>query len=320
MTLKIVADENIPLVHEVFSGLGDVAVYRGRDIDTGTVASADVLLVRSVTRVDSALVADSSLRFVGTCTIGEDHVDKACLREMGIGFSSAPGCNANSVAEYVVAALLVLSKRHGINLRQSSLGIVGVGHVGSLVARKATALGMTCKLHDPPLAERTGDPSYVGLPEIQACDILSFHVPLERGGPYPTFHMVDTAFLAALKTDAILINTARGSVVDNEALKAALETGNLGGAVLDVWEGEPHMDTELLARVDVGTPHIAGYSLDGKVNGTTRIYEAVCRYFDLPATCNVAALLPPPTERRLHLLEDPAKNADSGGIRTIPPL
>ena len=314
--MKIIVDENIPYGREAFETLGEVETMAGRAITRAALAAADILVVRSITTVDRELLEGTPVRFVGTCTIGEDHIDRAYLAEQGIGFSSAPGCNANSVGEYVIAALLDLAERHDLDLTLLRLGIVGVGNVGARVLAKATALGMSAVLNDPPLADETGDPRYRPIDEILDCDIITLHVPLEHSGPYPTFHMVDAEFLRWLKPTAILLNTARGPVVDNFALKTALDKGNLRAAVLDVWEGEPNVDMGLLDAVDIATPHIAGYSFDGKVNGTRRIYEAACGFLGVPSQWDALCVLPEPEvgEITVNPLE---ANALGGAVRAV---
>lgn len=297
--MRILADENIPYVSEAFSDLGDVITVSGRAITAGRVRDAEVLVVRSITKVDRGLLEGSSVRFVGTATIGEEHVDTAYLAEQGIGFASAPGSNANSVAEYVVAALLELAHRFHLNLTGMKLGIVGVGNIGSRVEQKATALGMSCVLNDPPLWRQTGDSKYRSIEEIFDCEIVTLHVPLTHSGPDATFHMVDGGFLGKLAREAILINTARGAVVDGAALKRALEQRFLKAAVVDVWENEPDIDVDLLKHVFIGTPHIAGYSFDGKVNGTKQIYEAACRFFGISPAWDPGPLLPKPVRKEI---------------------
>jgi len=310
--MKVVADENIPFVREGFREFGDVVAVPGRAIDAETVKAADVLLVRSITKVGERLLDGSSVRFVGTATIGEDHIDTQYLADRGIGFASAPGSNANSVAEYVVAALFALAERFDLALDKQELGIVGVGNVGARVLDKASALGMPCVPNDPPRArlERSGTvPSYLGLPArarlgpspffrpIEAvfdCDIVTLHVPLTYEGPDATYHLADASFYSKMKPGAILINTSRGPVVDSDALKYAIDANRLGACVLDVWEGEPNVDVALLERATIATPHIAGYSFDGKINGTRMVYEAACAFFGIEATWDPASLLPSP--------------------------
>jgi len=294
--LKIVADENIPYVREAFAGLGEVVTVHGRSMTAETVRDAELLLVRSVTSVNRGLLDGSSVRFVATATIGEDHLDKPYLRDRGIVYASAPGSNANSVAEYITSALLRLANHFEFDLAGRTLGIVGVGNVGSRVAAKAEALGMRCVLNDPPLKDATGDDKYRPLEEVYGCDFVTFHVPLTKDGPYPTHHMANDAFLHFLNRGAIVLNSARGAVVDNKALGKALDDGHVRAAVLDVWEGEPDIDTALLERVFLGSPHIAGYSFDGKVNGTRQIYEAPCGFLGAEPDWDPAPLLPQPEE------------------------
>lgn len=299
--MLIVADENIPFAQEAFGTLGEVRLLSGRRMDAAAVRDADALMVRSVTRVDQALLQGSRVRFVGTATIGTDHVDAIWLAQAGIGFSAAPGSNANSVGEYMVAALLVLAQRQGRPLAGRSIGIVGVGNVGRRVAEKCLALGMTVRLNDPPLQRRTNDPKYRPLEELLDCDFITLHVPLEREGQDPTWHLADERFLAKMRPESVLCNASRGAVADGAALLRALERGALAGAVLDVWEGEPAFDPALLERVSLATPHIAGYSYDGKVNGTEMIYRAACAHFGSKPTWDRAACVPKPLLPELSL-------------------
>ena len=292
--MKILVDENMPFGLEAFSTLGEVVTMPGRAMDAAAVADADVLAIRSITKVNAALLEGSRVRFVGTATIGEDHVDKAYLKAKGIGFSSAPGCNANSVGQYMVGALLELAETYAFRLEDTKLGIVGVGNVGSRVLKKASAMGMECVLNDPPLERETGDAKYRPLDDIFGCDIVTVHVPLTKEGPDPTFHLVDEAFLRRMKPGSILINTSRGAVADGAAVKHALVDGHLRACVLDVWEGEPNIALDLLEKVFICTPHIAGYSFDGKVNGTRQIYEAACAFWGVEPTWDPSPLLPAP--------------------------
>ena len=275
--MKIVADPNIPYVHEAFAPLGEITLVPGRQLTAAHVRAADLLLVRSVTPVNAALIAGSRVRFVATATIGFDHVDVPYLTTHGIGFATAAGSNANSVAEYIIAALLELAQRHNFRLRDKTLGVVGVGNVGTKVIRYARALGLRVLPNDPPRQRAENLPDFVTLEQICAtADIITCHVPLTKTGPDATVHLFDPGQLARRP---ILINSARGAVLDNSALL----TAQLAGLVLDVWEGEPHIQPGLLDRVDLGTPHIAGYSFDGKVNGAQMIYEAACRHLGVPA-------------------------------------
>ncbi len=290
--MKIVADENIPCVEQAFSTLGEVTLVAGRELQAGQVRDADILLVRSVTRVDAALLDGSRVRFVGSATIGFDHVDRDYLQSHGIGFSTAPGSNAVSAAEYVVSALLALSGRQQFDLAGKRVGIIGCGNVGSRVRQKLTALGVECLANDPPLQEQGGGQDFVGLEEVLEADIITLHVPLTRTGRHPTFHLVDADLMARFRPHAILVNTARGAAIDNRALERLLEGRPDLSVVLDVWEGEPAIDMALLEKVVLGTPHIAGYSLDGKMRGTGMIYQAVCEHFGLAQQWQAADHLP----------------------------
>jgi erythronate-4-phosphate dehydrogenase len=294
----LAVDEAIPYWREAFVGLGDIRSFSGRNLRPSDVRDADALVVRSVTRIDASLLDGSAIRFVGSATIGLDHIDEPYLQSRRIHYTNAAGSNANSVAEYITAALLVVAERKGWNLSGKSVGIIGVGNVGSRVERKVRALGMQVALCDPPLRESTGDAKYKFLEDVIDADILTLHVPLIKGGPYPTFHMIDDRLLGRLSRRQFLINSARGAVIDCPALRRALNAGSLDGAVLDVWEGEPQIDYALLDRVEIGSPHIAGYSLDGKVRGTEMIFEELCRFFDIQANWDTRSLYPAPAHLR----------------------
>ena len=285
--MKIIADENIPYAHEAFSTLGDVTLVQGRTITS--LEECDVLVVRSITKVNEKLLSGSAVRFVGTATIGVDHIDLECLRDNGIGFASAPGSNSNSVAEYVIAALLVYAGENDIELEGKSIAVIGVGNVGSKVVKKCEALGMTVLKNDPPLEDKTHDPSFLPLGDVLGADFVTLHVPLTTDGKYPTYHMVNRDFLH--EVNGVLINTSRGSVVDEKALSESLGT-TVKAAVMDVWENEPNVNHDLASRVS-GTPHIAGYSFDGKVNGTQMMYDAICGFFSIEPKWNASDLLPP---------------------------
>jgi erythronate-4-phosphate dehydrogenase len=292
--MKIIADQNIPFVKECFSSMGDVTLIGGREITAESVKDADILLVRSITKVNADLLEASAVKFVATATIGTDHIDLDYLTASGIGFASAPGSNANSVAEYIVAALLTLGKKNKFQLAGKSVGIVGVGNVGSKVEIKCRALGMDVVLNDPPLARQTEDNKYRPLKEVYDCDFVTLHTPLTDEGPDPTWHLADENFFDSMKQGAFFLNTSRGKVQDETALKQAMQSGKLGGVVLDVWETEPKVDPWLLQNVDLSTPHIAGYSYDGKVGGMIMIYEACCQHFGLHAVHTAKDFLPAP--------------------------
>jgi erythronate-4-phosphate dehydrogenase len=292
--MKIIADANIPFVQQCFSSIGEVEILPARKITPHSIRNADVLLVRSVTEVDAELLSASRVRFVGTATIGFEHVDVEYLRKNNIAFASAPGSNANSVAEYVIAALLSVGNKHKIELENKSIGIIGVGNCGSRVAQKCIALGMKVFLNDPPLRRKTNDPKYLPIEELFDCDFITFHTPLTFEGLDRTFHLADQRFFESLKPGCIFLNTSRGGVVETAALKNIIRSGKSKAVVLDVWENEPNIDTELLRMVDIATPHIAGYSLDGKIAGMIMIYNAACKHFGLEPEFNAASFLPVP--------------------------
>ncbi len=292
--MKIIADGNIPFVKECFSSIGDVEVVVGRELKPEQLKNADCLLVRSVTKVSAKLLAESSVKFVATATIGTEHIDEQYLASRGICFAAAPGSNANSVADYLTAALLYVGEKYKVKLEGKSIGIVGVGSVGSKVEKKCSALGMEVVCNDPPLARKTGNEKYRPLEEVYNCDFVTLHTPLALEGIDKTFHLADENFFKSLKDGCIFINTARGAVADTNAIKAAIGAGRLKAAVLDVWENEPNIDNELLRMVDISTPHIAGYSLDGKVAGMIMIYQAACKFFGIEAKNSIDDFLPAP--------------------------
>ena len=295
--MKIVCDSKIPFLRGVFEPWAQVLYLPGGDTTPAAVRDADALLTRTRTRCDAALLDGSSVKVIASATIGYDHIDTSWCGSHGILWRNAPGCNAGSVEQYVAAALCTLSRRHGFPLAGRTLGVVGVGHVGSRVVRMAAALGMKVLMCDPPRARKEGAEGFVGLDEIIArSDIVSLHVPLTRTGIDATWHLLDAARLGAMRPDQWLINTSRGPVVDGAALKAALQAGSLRGAVLDVWEDEPDPDPGLLALADIATPHIAGYSADGKAAGTAAAVRAVAEVLDLPLKDWAPAAIPAPAQ------------------------
>lgn len=293
MNPVIVADQNIPFVAEMYAGFAELHTADGHAITPQMVRDADILLVRSVTHVTRELLDGSRVRFVGTATIGHDHVDRAYLDGRGIAFVSAPGSNANSVSEYVTAALLEAADQLGWTLNGKTIGVIGVGNVGRRVVQKAEALGLKVLKNDPPVQRATGDASYVSLNEALAADIVTCHVPLTRTGQDATHHLINAERMLLMRPGTLLMNTSRGAVVDGTALKANIRSGRLS-AILDVWEGEPKIDAELLEEVLIGTPHIAGYSTEGKTNGSIMLYEAVCKHLGLSGTWTAEGKLPPP--------------------------
>ncbi|BBR53215.1 MULTISPECIES: 4-phosphoerythronate dehydrogenase PdxB [Pseudomonas] len=299
--MLIVADENIPLLDAFFAGFGEIRRYPGRSIDAACVKDADVLLVRSVTQVDRRLLEGSQVRFVGTCTIGTDHLDLDYFAQAGIHWSSAPGCNARGVVDYVLGSLLTLAELDGAKLIERVYGVVGAGQVGERLVRVLHGLGWKVLVCDPPRQAREGG-DFVSLDTLlQTCDAISLHTPLQRDGEYPTWHLLGADQLARLRPGTWLINASRGPVVDNQALRELLLDREDVHAVLDVWEGEPQVSLDLADLCTLATPHIAGYSLDGKQRGTAQIYQAFCRWRGEPEQVQLSELLPAPALAQIDL-------------------
>jgi len=278
--LKIVADNKIPFLEGALEGVARVVYLPGGSIGNRDLKDADALITRTRTLCNRELLEGTSVRFIASATIGYDHIDTVYCGKKGIGWTNAPGCNSSSVEQYVVSALLWLSVRRSMELKDQSLGIVGVGNVGSKVARAAEALGMKVLLNDPPRERAEGSDHFVSLEALQEqSDIISLHVPLNEGGVDNTYHLLDSTFLTSLNKDTILINTSRGAVVDEQAVLEGIVNGKLSDVILDVFENEPHVNKDLLEAITLATPHIAGYSLDGKANGTAMAVQAVSRCF-----------------------------------------
>lgn len=282
--LRIVADENMPAL-SLFDGIGQIITTPGRPLERALLKQADVLLVRSVTQVDGALLEGTPVRFVGSATIGTDHVALDELGQLGVCFAHAPGCNAMAVAEYVLQA--ILSWPPG-ELAGLTVGVIGMGNVGRRVSALVQALGMKVLAHDPWLEQAPAGATLVTLAQALAADVITLHVPLVDAGPHPTRHLLDGPRLAALGPQRLLINTSRGPVVDNTALLALLRSGTGPVTVLDVWETEPLVPPALLALAASGSPHVAGYSVEGKTRGTWMLYQALCQW------CGEAASRPMP--------------------------
>ncbi len=299
--MKIVADRNIPFVDSAFGPLGELVKLDSHAIDNLAVQHADAVIVRSETKVDKKLLAGSEVGFVGTATIGTDHVDTEFLRNQGIGFASAPGSNANAVAEYVFTALFTLARRNESVLNGKTLGVVGVGNIGSKIVKLGEKLGMNVLQNDPPLARITGDERFLPLDDLMQADFITLHIPFTVGGTDSTFHLFDEKILSAMKPGSVVINSSRGGVVETDALKSALSRGTIGACVLDVWENEPAIDIDILSLSAIATPHIAGYSIDGKVNATKMIYQAFCKRFNLPQTWDAGTAISQPENAVISL-------------------
>ncbi|MGB0733654.1 MAG: 4-phosphoerythronate dehydrogenase, partial [Pontibacterium sp.] len=302
--MKIIADENMPFVRELFSSMGHIQMRPGREICAADVADADILLVRSVTTVDESLLSKSQLKFVGTATIGTDHIDKDYLDSIGIPFSNAAGCNADAVVDYVLASIFSLAQESQFNPFDKVWGIVGVGNVGGRLADRLAAAGVKVLLNDPPRAEAdvTFQAQAVELDDLLAnADIICCHTPLVKGGDHPTRHLLSAKNLGLLKQGAVLVNAGRGDVIDNQALlDLTLKRADVC-LILDVWEGEPAPLEALAKKAFIATPHIAGYSLDGKARGTFMLYQACCQALGLSCEYDMAALLLEPNISEVEL-------------------
>ncbi|MBK8973008.1 MAG: 4-phosphoerythronate dehydrogenase [Hahellaceae bacterium] len=296
--MRIVADENIPVLLPFFDMLGEVTALPGREISREHLLNADLLLVRSITPVGADLLDGTSVRFVATATIGSDHVDRGYLQARQIGFANAPGCNAQSVVEYVLSALSILTEIKGFRLDEISVGIVGRGEIGGRLEKTLRAMGVVVKATDPP-REAAGEGDLDSLEQVLECDVVTVHVPYVAEGAFPTHQLVNRAFLDKMEGHQILINTSRGRVVDEEALKARLKRGDGFSAILDVWRNEPAIDAELASLCTFATPHIAGYSLDGRAAATEIVYQKVCQHFGLPVRVKAGQYLPEPPLKKL---------------------
>ena len=317
---RIVIDDKIPYIRGFAERLGECVYLPGASIGREDVCEADVLIVRTRTRCDRNLLEGSRVRFIATATIGYDHIDTAYLKEAGIAWTNCPGCNASSVAQYVESALLLLHRAGHIDFSRSTIGVVGVGHVGSLVCSRASALGLSVLRCDPP-RQRTEGGYFVSLARLQReADMISFHTPLTYNGEDATYHLASEAFFAGLSKPTVLINTSRGEVVNTPALLHAMDTGKVSQAVIDTWENEPHISPALLQRAFLATPHIAGYSADGKANATRMVLEAVAHFLghteaefqiEPPSLGLMPEEIPSdPAERKL-LLYDPRHDSEA---------
>ncbi len=283
--VKIVADSAIPWLDKLFAKHGEIVCYSGREINQAELMDADLLLIRSTLKITKPLLAGTTVKLVASATVGCDHVDQNALQELGIAFVHAPGCNANAVAEYVVAALAWHENQGKMSFAQGqTAAVIGCGQIGSTVKRKLEILGFDVVVNDPPLQQlnsaRTHSWKFVNLNQALESDVICLHTPLTISGAYPTYHLISQQELEQIHTNAILINAGRGEVIDNQALLRTLENNPDLNVVLDVWENEPTINNQLLNKINLGTPHIAGHSWRGKVMGTIMIYQQICNYFN----------------------------------------
>ncbi|BBN60340.1 4-phosphoerythronate dehydrogenase [Hydrogenovibrio marinus] len=289
---KLIIDDAVPFAENIFSHLGEVTLVPGREITSETVKDADALIVRSRTQVNQSLLKNSSVEFVGSTVVGLDHIDQDYLASKNIHFYSAQGCNANSVSEYVISALLHFAEEHGFELSEKSLGIIGVGNVGKLLEQKAIALGMTVFLNDPPRQEKEDLPHFVDLDKALSADIISFHTPLTKDGKYPSHHLLNQNNFHLIHPSTVVINAARGGIID-ESVWSKTETDI---NIIDCWENEPNIDANLYQKADIATPHIAGHALEAKIKGSSMVYEVLCQHWNQPIQSHWKAQVPHPTE------------------------
>jgi erythronate-4-phosphate dehydrogenase len=303
--MKIYYEDSMPYAAEFFSELGECEVFSHKTLNADMLADADVLLVRSTTKVDEQLLLkNKQLQFVATATAGTDHVDQHYLASQNIPFISAGGCNAVAVAEYVLSAILVMSKRLNWQLVDKTVGIVGAGHVGSALARVLTVLGIKHKLCDPLLADAGDAREFVSMNDIMQCDVISLHVPWVKDGPYPTQNLFDKVRLAALQDNQILINACRGEVINNQAALALFEQGKSLNLVLDVWENEPSINLDLIPHTALATAHIAGHTIEGKARGTEMLYLALCKHLGMQANKKLSDYLPKAQPSSIQIIEN----------------
>lgn len=320
MDIKIIIEKNIPFIQGLLDAVADVRYLPAEDITASAMRDADALITRTRTRCDATLLDGSRCRFIATATIGTDHIDLDYCRSHGITVANAPGCNAPAVAQYVFASIARFMELHGITGRPT-IGIIGVGHVGSIVARWAEQTGMHVLACDPPRADNEGSKDFVDMETIaRESDIITFHTPLTRDGKYPTWHLCDLSFLNLTGRTPLIINCARGAITDTAALIEALDNGKVKDAVIDCWENEPAISSGLLRRALIATPHIAGYSREGKIRATSMALQAICRHFNLPET-DVPEKVPAGASAHVSLEKiaasyDPAR--DTAALRNAP--
>ena len=312
--MKIIIDNKIPYIKEAVQGIADEVIYApGKDFTPELVRDADALIVRTRTHCNRELLEGSRVKFIATATIGFDHIDTEYCKQAGIKWTNAPGCNSASVAQYIQSSLLVWKSIKNRKLDELTIGIIGVGNVGSKVAKVAQDFGMRILRNDLPREEKEGSESFTSLNKIaEECDIITFHVPLYKEGKYKTFHLADGNFFRSLKRKPLIINTSRGEVIETNALLNALNSQAISDAIIDVWEHEPEINRELLEKVIIGTPHIAGYSADGKANATRMSLDAICDFFQIDGDYEIKA--PAPASPVIH-----AKNHEEAILQMYNP-
>ncbi|MGM9758743.1 MAG: 4-phosphoerythronate dehydrogenase PdxB [Parabacteroides sp.] len=319
--MKIVADNTVPYLKGVLEPIADMVYLPSSEFTAEQVREADALIVRSIDKCTRELLSGSRVRLITTATIGFDHIDTRFCAEAGITWQNAPGCNAASVGQYVTACLLTLASQTGESLAGKTIGIVGVGHVGQIVAHHCQVLGMRVLLNDPPRAEKEGAEGFVSLQQIaEEADVVTLHVPLTREGTHATYHLADSRFFQALQRRPWFINSCRGAVHDTAALLEAWRAGRVSRLAIDCWEQEPTISTELLEAASIATPHIAGFSADGKANGTRMCLEAISRFFDVEIE-RIGQVVPPaPLQAEIDLNQWQTRRVEQAILATFNPL
>ena len=320
--MKIVVDRNIPFIEKPISALGRVVMLPGSEITSETICDTDILVTRTRTRCDASLLDDSPCRFIGTATIGTDHIDLPYCASRGITVANAPGCNAPAVGQWVLAAIRT-HIRPNAPLADVTLGVIGAGNVGSILIRWAEGLGMRVLVNDPPLQTSAPDRyTYSSLADLaRECDAISIHTPLTLAGPHPTHHLIDRDFIASLRRSPLLLNAARGPVTDTRALLEGLDSGLIGAVAIDCWEGEPDIDPRLLSQALIATPHIAGYSRQGKIRATQMVLDSLSAYLNLesPLQADAPAISPVPDTVSEEMISYDIL-ADTHALRSNPSL
>jgi len=300
--MKIVADDKIPFLKGILEPFAEVVYLPGKQIDNKILKDTDALIIRTRTKCTESLLKGTKVRFIGTATIGFDHIDTKFCAKNGIFWTNAPGCNSTSVQQYMAVALLKMAFEFRFSLKDKTIGIVGVGNAGSKVEKLARLLEMNILLNDPPRARKEGKKNFVNLSTVlNESDIITLHVPLNVVGEYCTWYLFNDMSFKKVKKGTWFINTSRGEVAETGALIKAMESGRLGGAVIDVWENEPDIDLNLMSGTFLATPHIAGYSTDGKANGTSIIVNALCSHYNLPLEKWYPADVPKPVDPEISL-------------------
>jgi len=304
--MKVIVDDKIPYIAESIAQITDQVVYiPGSKITPDVVKDADALIIRTRTRCNKELLEGSKVQFIATATIGYDHIDTEYCRRNGITWTNAPGSNSSSVAQYIESSLILLESAYNFPLKGKTIGIVGVGNVGKKIKELAPNYGLNVLLNDPPRAEAEGQSGFVDIRDIiENSDIITFHTPLIKDGPLKTWHLANDSFFDSLKRKPVIINSSRGEVINTQAILSALKSGKISNAIIDVWENEPDINLNLLHQAIIATPHIAGYSADGKANATRMSLEALCRYFNITAHFNIQPPQPVNTEIVASTMEE----------------